>query len=229
MFYETDKNDHGLPYNPFKSTVVPRPIGWISTLDREGNTNLAPFSQFNNIGYDPAYVMFSAGGDIRKVGRKDSTVNAIEGGEFVCNMATWSLREEVRKTASAFPSGVDEAQKAGLQMLPSKLVGPQRVARSPVHLECITHNAITLPGNAARNIMTVVIGKVVGVHIDDDALTPDGKIDIRKIKPLCRMGYLDYSFIASTFEMTVDGPYSEENLRGLAGDAKGKQRDSEKV
>jgi len=221
VFYETDKNDHGLEFNPFKSTVVPRPIGWISTLDQDGNVNLAPFSQFNNIGYDPAYVMFSGGGDIRKTGRKDTTVNAIEGGEFVCNMATWELREEVRMTASAFPTGVDEAAEAGLEMLPSSMVKPPRVARSPVHLECVTHQAITLPGNTTRNIMTVVIGKVVGVHIDDSALTPEGRIDIAKIKPLSRMGYMDYSYIDSTFEMTVEGPFAEENLKGLAGSAQG--------
>lgn len=223
MFYETDKNDHGLEYNPFKPTVVPRPIGWISTLDRDGNVNLAPFSQFNNIGYDPAYVMFSGGGDIRETGRKDTTTNAIESGEFVCNMATWDLRAEVVKTAAAYPKGVDEAKEAGLEMVASKLIHPPRVARSPVQLECITHQAITLPGNTVRNIMTVVIGKVVGVHIADDALTSKGRIDIEKIKPLCRMGYMDYSCIDSTFEMKIEGPFAEENLRGLAGTAKAKR------
>jgi len=222
MFYETDKNDHGLPFNPFKSTVIPRPIGWISTLDQEGRVNLAPFSQFNNIGYDPAYVMFSGGGDIRKVGRKDSTINAIESGQFVCNMATWDLREEVNKTASAVEPDVDEAALAGLEMIPSKLVKPPRVARSPVHLECETYQAITLPGNALRNIMTVVIGKVVGVHIDDDVLTPEGRIDVAKIKPLCRLGYMDYAFIEECFEMRVTGPHVEKNLEGLNGSATGK-------
>jgi len=222
MFYETDKNDHGLPFNPFKSTVVPRPIGWISTLDRENNHNLAPFSQFNNIGYDPAYVMFSGGGDVRKDGRKDSTVNAIESGEFVCNMATWELREEVRLTAGAYPPDLDEGKLAGLEMLPSRMVKPLRVARSPVHLECETYQAVTLPGNAVRNIMTVVIGKVVGVHINDDVITPQGRIDIQKIKPLCRMGYMDYSAIESVFEMLIEGPHSDKNLEGLKGVAKGK-------
>ena len=222
MFYETDKNDHGLPFNPFKSTVIPRPIGWITTLDREGRTNLAPFSQFNNIGYDPAYVMFSGGGDIRQVGRKDTTINAVEGGEFVCNMATWELREAVNITASAVDPDVDEAALAGLEMVPSRLVKPPRVALSPVHLECVTHHAITLPGNSLRNIMTVVIGKVVGIHIKDDVLTPEGRLDVRKIRPLCRLGYMDYAVIDDFFEIQVTGPHSEENRKGLAGTAKGK-------
>ncbi len=222
MFYEPDKNDHGLPFNPFKSTVIPRPIGWISSLDREDRVNLAPFSQFNNIGYDPAYVMFSGGGDIRETGRKDSTINAIERGEFVCNMATWDLREEVNISASAVAPDVDEAELAGLEMIASRIVKPPRVARSPVHLECVTHQAITLPGNNLRNIMTVVIGKVVGVHINDDVLTDDGRIDVQKIQPLCRLGYMDYSVIKDSFEMQVGGPHVEENIAGLTGSATGK-------
>lgn len=222
MFYETDKNDHGLPFNPFKSTVIPRPIGWITTLDRDGIINLAPFSQFNNIGYDPAYVMFSGGGDIRATGRKDSTVNAIEGGEFVCNMATWDLREEINITASAVDPGTDEAELAGLEMLPSRLVKPPRVARSPIHLECRFHQAITLPGNTMRNIMTVVIGKVVGIHIKDEVITAEGRIDVKAIKPLCRLGYMDYAVIEDSFEMRLVGPHAERNSSGLIGQAGGK-------
>ena len=229
MFYETDKNDHGLPFNPFKSTVIPRPIGWITTLDEEGRVNLAPFSQFNNIGYDPAYVMFSAGGDIRTTGRKDSTINAIEGGEFVCNMATYELREAVNITAGAHERGVDEAALAGLEMLPSRLVKPPRVARSPVHLECVVHSALTLPGNTVRNIMTVVIGKVVAVHIADDALTAEGRIDVAKIKPLCRLGYMDYAYIDKSFEMRLIGPHAEANGSGFGGQAVGKVRQAHAV
>ncbi len=222
MFYEPDKNDHGLPFNPFKSTVIPRPIGWITTLDREGNVNLAPFSQFNNIGYDPAYVMFSAGGDVRGHGRKDSSVNAIEGGEFVCNMATWDLREAVNLTSQAFEPGVDEAEMAELEMIPSRLVRPPRVALSPVHLECVFHSCVTLPGNTRRNVMNMVIGRVIGVHINDEVLTPEGKIDVRKIRPICRLGYMDYAVIDETFEMKIAGPHSGANNEGLLGLGKGK-------
>jgi flavin reductase (DIM6/NTAB) family NADH-FMN oxidoreductase RutF len=166
--------------------------------------------------------MFSGGGDVRRTGRKDSTTNAIEGGEFVCNMATWELREEVNVTASAVDPEVDEAALAGLEMIPSHIVRPPRVARSPVHLECVFHQAVTLPGNSVRNIMTVVIGRVVGVHIRDDALTPDGRIDVRAIRPICRLGYMDYAVIDNIFEMQVVGPHSEQNNRGLAGQAQGK-------
>jgi len=224
MFYEPDKNDHGLKYNPFKSTVIPRPIGWITTLDFKGRVNLAPFSQFNNIGYDPPYVMFAGGSDIRGGRRKDSTINAIESGEFVCNMATWDLRHEVNLTATAYPAGVDEAEQAGLEMIPSRLVRPPRVARSPVHLECVFHQCLTLPGNTPANIMNVVIGRVVGVHIRDEVITADGRVDVKAIKPICRLGYMDYSVIDETFEMKLTGPFAETNLHGLIGQAHGKRQ-----
>jgi flavin reductase (DIM6/NTAB) family NADH-FMN oxidoreductase RutF len=109
-----------------------------------------------------------------------------------------------------------------LEMIPSRLVKPPRVARSPVHLECVFQQAITLPGNTIRNIMTVVIGKVVGVHIADHVLTPDGRIDVMAIKPLCRLGYMDYAVIDNRFEMQLVGPLSDKLNSGLAGQAGGK-------
>ena len=122
MFYEPDKDDHGLPYNPYKSIVVPRPIGWISTVSHDGIVNLAPFSQFNNLAYDPPYVMFSANSFPRTGRRKDSAKNAADTGEFVVNMATYELREAVNITSQFVPPDVDEAKLAGLEMIPSRLV-----------------------------------------------------------------------------------------------------------
>ena len=220
MFYETDRNDHGLRHNPYKSIVVPRPIGWVSTLDREGVVNLAPFSQFNNLGYDPPYVMFAAS---QKPGGapKDSVVNATSGGEFVCSMATYALREAVNTTARMLDAGVDEMALAGLTPAPSRLVAPPRVAESPVHLECRFHAAMVLPGHTVENNAHVVVGRVVGVHIDDDAFTADGKLDIARIKPLARLGYFDYTAVESVFSMAPGGPNIEAFRRGLAGEARG--------
>ena len=178
MFYETARNDHGLPYNPYKSIVVPRPIGWVTTLDTEGGVNLAPYSQFNNLGYDPPYVMFSSGSRHNDGGPKDSARNALVTGEFVCNMATWELRDEINTTAQMVAPAVDEAKLAGLEMVSSNLVAPPRVKESPVHLECRYHSTLTLPGNSVDNIVYVVVGEVVGVHISDDVITDQGKIDI---------------------------------------------------
>ena len=96
MFYEPDKNNHGLPFQPYKSCVVPRPIGWISTLSCDGNVNLAPYSQFNNVGFEPGYLMFSAGGQFPDGHRKDSLVNAEETGEFVYNRSSRRSQPDVR-------------------------------------------------------------------------------------------------------------------------------------
>lgn len=216
MFYEPDKNDHGLRYNPFKSIIVPRPIGWISTLSAEGVLNLAPFSQCNNLSWDPPYIMISC--SERPDGRhKDTVRNCMDTGEFVHNMATYELRDAVNATGQMVEPAVDESALAGLEMIPSKLVKPPRVAASPVNMECKVHSAIVLPGRKGSH--HVIIGRVIGVHIRDDALTPEGKLDVIKIRPLARLGYLDYTSVESSFTMRPMGPNQEAFERGMEGRA----------
>ena len=217
MFYEPEKGNHGLPHDPFKSIVVPRPIGWISSIDRDGRVNLAPFSQFNNLGYDPPYVMFAAANFPRHTRPKDSVTNVIETGEFVVNMATYELREAVNITSSAVEPGIEEAQLAGLEMIPSRLVKPPRVAASPVHLECRYHCMLALPGRNLEQSHYVVVGQVIGVHIKDEAITPEGRIDVLKLRPLARLGYHDYTSVESFFTMPPTGPHAEIRQAGLAG------------
>jgi flavin reductase (DIM6/NTAB) family NADH-FMN oxidoreductase RutF len=220
VFYEPIKAHHSLPHDPFKSCVIPRPIGWISTLGRDGVANLAPYSQFQNLTYDPPYVMFSANQTIEGV-RKDSVVNTENTGEFVWNMATWALREAVNVTAQQVPPTVDEFELAGLSKAPSRLVKPYRVAESPVQFECTYHSTLRLPGNPPMGTVDVVIGRVIGVHIQDDCLTQDGKLDVLKIRPIARLGYYDYTSIESIFEMRI--PQTDETLlAGLAGDPRRK-------
>jgi flavin reductase (DIM6/NTAB) family NADH-FMN oxidoreductase RutF len=217
MFYEPDKDNHGLPFNPYKSIVVPRPIGWISTVSRDGIVNLAPYSQFNNLGYDPPYVMFSANAFPGTGRRKDSVRNAVDTGEFVVSMATYELREAINVTSQFVAPGVDEAALANLEMIPSLLVKPPRVAASPVHLECKFHSTLTLPGNHFERVHHVVVGRVVGVHIRDDVLTSDGKVDVLKIKPLARLGYFDYTTVDSLFTMPPTGSNLNKRKAGLEG------------
>jgi len=217
MFYEPDKDDHGLPFNPYKSIVVPRPIGWISTVSHDGVVNLAPFSQFNNLAYDPPYVMFSANSFPDSGRRKDSVKNATDTGEFVVNMATYELREAVNITSQFVAPEVDEAALAGLEMIGSRLVRPPRVAASPVHLECKFHSSTALPARTLDSVHHVVIGRVIGVHIRDDALTPEGKLDVVKIRPLARLGYHDYTSVESSFTMRPAGPYAAVRDAGLEG------------
>lgn len=205
MYYEPDKNDHGLRYNPLKACVAPRPIGWITTLSASGVVNLAPFSFFNLLSYDPPFVMFSAGGHEEDGGKKDTVVNVEATGEFVYNMATWAQREEMNATARIVARGVDELAAAGLQPLPSRLVRPPRVAGSPVHFECRLHQVVTLPGNRPSSEHHVVIGRVLAVHIDDAALT-DGRLDLLKVRPIARLGYQDYAAVESVFQMAKRTP-----------------------
>ncbi len=217
MYYDPEKNDHGLAFNPFKSCMVPRPIGWISTVSPEGIHNLAPYSQFQNLTFDPPYVMFAANQNTR--GRRKDTVNNIEQtGEFVYNMATYNLREAVNWSAAEVPPEVDEFDLAGVTKAASVRVKPCRVAESPVQFECCYHQTLRLPGKGIMGTVDVVIGKVVLVHIKDEFITPDGRIDILRIRPLARLGYHDYTTIDSVFEMLIPGG-NEALLNGLEGRA----------
>ena len=201
MFYDTAANDHGLAFNPFKSCVVPRPIGWVSTVSHDGVVNLAPFSMFNQLGYDPPIVMFSGSCRPGTGEQKDSVTNAEETGEFVVNMATWDLRDQVAATSRFVGPDVDEFEVAGLTKAPSRLIAPPRVAESPIHMECRYHATMTLPANRRESVHRVVVGRVVGIHIRDDVIGEDGKIDVLAIRPLARLGYLDYTSIVEVFTM----------------------------
>ncbi|MDP6109379.1 MAG: flavin reductase family protein, partial [Rhodospirillales bacterium] len=198
MYYEPGKTKHDLPHDPFKSCVIPRPIGWISTLSKDGVANLAPYSQFQNLTFYPPYVMFSANQKTNGV-RKDSTVNAEATGEFVWNMATYDLREAVNITGQEAPPEADEFEIAGLTKAASNIVKAPRVAESPIHFECTYHTTLRLPGNGTMGTVDIVIGRVIAVHIDDAAFTEDGLVDVLKIRPIARLGYYDYTSNESVF------------------------------
>lgn len=215
MYYDPEKNDHGLPYNPFKACVVPRPIGWISTISPEGIPNLAPYSQFQNLTFDPPYVMFAANQNTQGR-RKDTVLNVEQTGEFVYNMATFDLREAVNRSASEVPFEVDEFELAGVTKVPSIRVKPFRVAESPIQFECRYHSTLRLPGHGIMGSVDLVIGKVVLVHIKDEFITPDGRIDLLRIRPLARLGYYDYTTVESIFEMVIPEA-TEALLAGLEG------------
>jgi len=206
MYYETDKNDHGLRYNPLKACVVPRPIGWISTVDAAGAINLAPFSFFNLLSYDPPFVLFSAGVHELDGGKKDTVANVEATGEFVYNMATWDQKDQMNETAWIIDRRVDEMAATGLEPEPSRLVRPPRIKGSPVQFECRLHQVVTLPGRKPSSNHHVVIGRVLAVHIDDRALTADGRIDVVKLRPIARLGYKDYISVQETFEMEKRTP-----------------------
>ena len=189
MFYQPDKRDHGLAGDPFKAIVAPRPIGWISTVDAQGNVNLAPYSFFNGINSRPALVMFAS------EGRKDSVSNIEETGEFVCNLATFELREQMNATSAQFAHGIDEMVRAELEPAPSTLVKPPRVAACPCALECKLLQIVSV--DDAHGIPAdcqLVIGHVVGVHVDDRFIV-DGRLDTAALKPIARCGYDQYAVV----------------------------------
>ena len=199
MFYETRTGRHGLPHDPFKSCVVPRPIGWITTLSREGVVNLAPYSFFNGVSSDPPMVMFASGGR-QPTGPKDSLANCEATGEFVVNLATWELREAMNQTSASDPPELDEMTAAGLEAEPSRLVKPPRVKAAPIHLECRYHQTVELPCRDPEERNAVVIGEVLGIHIRDEVMT-DGLVDMEKFKPIARLGYMDYTRVDLVFAM----------------------------
>lgn len=189
-FYEP-ATGHGLPHDPFKAIVAPRPIGWVSTLSADGTPNLAPYSFFNAIDDAPPMVAFSSSGT------KHSLANIEATGEFVCNLATRALAEAMNATSAAVPAEVDEFALAGLEMAPSRIVAPSRVAASPAALECRLLQVVdlrALDGTPAR--YRLVIGQVVGVHIDR-AYLRDGLFDTAAAGAIARAGYRDEYFEAT--------------------------------
>ena len=198
MYYDTAKNNHGLPYNPFKALTVPRPIGWISTVSKDGIGNLSPYSYFNGLSYNPPFVMFSAGN--RADGsKKDSVLNAEETGEFVVNVSTWDTRHQMNDTSWIMETETDELLETGLTPISSINVKPKRVAESPVHFECKYHQTVELP--CKDGFHHVVFGQVIGIHIKDEFITDDGIVDVLKMKVIARLGYNDYTLIEKTFSI----------------------------
>ncbi len=194
MFYETNENRHGLKHDPFKALVAPRPIGWISSLSADGIVNLAPYSFFNGVSDRPPFVMFSSSG------RKDSLVNIEATGEFACSLATYELKDQMNATSAAAGPEVDEMELAGLTPALCKLISPPRVAESPVALECRHFKTIPRPGKDGGEGYIVIIGHVVGIHIDE-AVIVDGKVDVTRLRPIARLGYMDYSVVDVVFSM----------------------------
>jgi flavin reductase (DIM6/NTAB) family NADH-FMN oxidoreductase RutF len=207
VFYETIENKHGLKHDPFKALVVPRPIGWIATVSRDGICNIGPYSFFNAVGEKPHFVMFSSSG------RKDSLKNIEETGEFTCSLATWDLRFNMNMTSAAVPRGVDEFPIGDLTAAPSRMVKPPRVKESPAAFECRHWKTIDLPpvNPGEKSTYSVVFGQVVGVYIDD-SFVKDGLVDTGAMRPIARLGYMDYSVVTPESVFAIDRPSVEEAM-----------------
>ncbi len=192
---------HGLAHNPFNAIIAPRPIGWISTVDRDGVANLAPYSFFNAFNYVPPIIGFAS------IGAKDSLRNARETGEFVWNLASYDLRSPMNESAAPVDAEIDEFARAELAKTASRCVTPPRVAASPVSFECKTSQIVQLQNADGDEVDSwLVMGEVVGVHIDK-AMLENGVYQTARAKPIMRGGGpADYFVIEEASKFAMDRP-----------------------
>ncbi|HWD13362.1 flavin reductase family protein [Pseudochrobactrum sp. sp1633] len=194
MFYEP-QNGHGLPHNPLKAIISPRPVGWIGTRSKEGALNLAPYSFFNIVCDTPPLLMFSSSG------YKDSVAFVEETREFTANMVGGHLAEQMNATSVNAPRGTSEFDYAGLTPVSCEKIKAPRVAEAYASLECVAVDIRQLTGRDGKPTDSyMVIGEVVGVHIDEYILV-DGLIDITRSRPVSRLGYMDFATTDTVYEL----------------------------
>ncbi|MBF0695672.1 MAG: flavin reductase family protein [Flavobacterium sp.] len=196
MQFNPDEISPAATYKLLTGAVIPRPIGWISSLSAENVPNLAPFSYFNAVGEDPPHVMFST---VRTNNHnKDTLNNVLETGEFVVNLVTEDIAERMNLTSQAVDPSVDEFEFAKLTKAPSTIVKPFRVAESPVQFECklVHHYQLENHSNGGAVIM---IGRIVMFHFDPEILLDNYKINIEKYRPVARLAGSNYARLGEIF------------------------------
>jgi flavin reductase (DIM6/NTAB) family NADH-FMN oxidoreductase RutF len=213
--YDPNEVERPLSHSPFKALTVPRPIGWLSSVSEDGVDNIAPYSQWQNLTFDPPMVMFAAN-QYPDGRRKDTVVNAEKTGWFVWNMATWDLRESVNISAMALPPGENEFDRLDVTKQTADLSPAPMVAESPFHYECKYLTTHRLPGKSNVGTIDVVYATVERIHLNEKYLTDDGRVDITAVQPIARMGYFDYTVVTDTFEMRVPGADADAQA-GLGG------------
>ena len=198
MFYEPKK---GLPFDidPFKSLIFPRPIGWISSVNKKGIANLAPYSYFNAVTDEPPQIMFCSNGGSSNYKYKDSLSNILSTKEFVVNFATSSTRNQMNNSSKDFKPEEDEFNLSKLKKKKSKLVSAPSVKDSPVNLECRLVKTIKLKSNS-KKISTMIIGEVIGIFINDKFIK-NNRVDSVSMRYIARMGYNEYTTVASKFDL----------------------------
>lgn len=204
FFLPGTHKDHGLTYSPLKALISPRPIGWISSLSADGVANLSPYSFFNAIAELPPMVMFISAPDMRetnKGGRKDSLANILETREFGVNIVGSEQAEQMVKSSQDVTADIDEFNHTGLAKKQAEKISAPLVAGAPAHLECVYYDHITLPDNGRGQNSVMVMGTIVGIHIDE-AIIADGRVDVSRYTPVARLGYKDYAAVSDLFEMS---------------------------
>ncbi|MDX1991819.1 MAG: flavin reductase family protein [bacterium] len=197
---QPDVLPHQSTYKLLTGSILPRPIGWISTIDEAGRYNLAPFSFFNVVCPQPPTILFCPSFRNTDGSPKDTLRNVRATGEFVANIVTEPLAEAMNLSSAELPPDIDEFAYAGLTPVPATVVRAPRVAESPVHFECRVHQIIDIsdqPGGGS-----IVIGRVVLIHVRDDVLTGEDKIDLAALKPIGRLAGTGYCRVTDLFDLT---------------------------
>jgi flavin reductase (DIM6/NTAB) family NADH-FMN oxidoreductase RutF len=198
MLFETNKTDASVLYKLLTGIIIPRPIGWISTIDGNGISNLAPFSYFNMVSSDPPCVMFSTRRDNNK--NKDTLNNVLQNGQFVVNLVTFDVVEQMNATSETVDAIVDEFELANLTPIDSTSVKPKRVKESPIHLECEMIHHYFIDNNEGGGAC-IVIGKIKTIHIDDTILMENNRINLDVYKPVARLAGSNYSTLGELFSI----------------------------
>ena len=196
MFYEP-KNGSPFKIDPFKSLVFPRPIGWISSISKNGLANLAPYSYFNAVADEPPQVMFCSNGSSAHRKYKDTLSNILSTKEFVVNFATSFTRNQMNKSSGDFKPDEDEFFLSNLKKKKSQLVRSPSVKESPINLECKLVKIIKLKSNS-KKISTMVIGEVIGIYINNKFIKKN-RVDSVSMRYIARMGYSEYTTVSSKF------------------------------
>ena len=198
MQFDIQHTESSALYKLLTGTVIPRPIGWISTVDANGTNNLAPFSFFNVVSEDPPHVMFSTVRTGNK--NKDTLNNVLDNKQFVVNLVTEDVVEQMNTTSQSVAADVDEFQLAGVTPIDAIYIKPKRVKESLVHFECemVNHYFIEKHQNGGA---CIIIGKIITMHIDDSILMENHKINLDKYKPVARLAGSNYSKLGELFQI----------------------------
>lgn len=198
MQFNSLTTDSSVLYKLLTGTIIPRPIGWISTIDNNGINNLAPFSYFNAVGEDPPHIMFSTVRSGNK--NKDTLNNILANNQFVVNLVTEEVVEQMNQTAEIVDATVDEFQLANLTPIDSIYITPKRVKESLVHFECEMVHHYFLEGHQNGGAC-VIIGKIITMHIDDSILMENNRINLEVYKPVARLAGSNYSTLGKLFSV----------------------------
>ena len=199
MQLNANETEETILYKLLTGTIIPRPIGWISTIDTNGINNLAPFSYFNMVSSNPPCVMFSTRRDNNT--NKDTLNNVLQTKEFVVNLVTMETVEQMNTTSGNFAPEEDEFLIAGVTPIDSVSVKPKRVKESLVHYECEMIHHYFLKDSDGNETACVIIGQIKTLHIDDSILSDNFRINLDNYKPVARLAGSNYSEMGNTFSI----------------------------